>query len=267
MTTPNIGLVLSGGGYRGIAHIGVIKLLEELEIPITHVAGTSAGAVIGAFYAAGYSADQILDFLIRTNIFSWRNYAFRKAGVLDPMKFYSAFLEYFPHNRFEQLEKELFISKTNLETGHNEVVHKGELITNLLASAALPLMFAPVEIDGTLYADGGIINNFPSANLQDHCTTLIGVYVNPLASVPKNKLTSSLAILERALHIGVVQKSMSQFDLCEVMIVPEALNNYSLLDRIHKKEIFEIGYQAAAAHKEELKRLVLGINTMKKSIF
>lgn len=255
MNPLKTGLVLSGGGYRGIAHIGVIKFLEELDIQITHIAGTSAGAVVGAFYAAGYSADEMLEFFIRTDLFSWRNYAFRKAGMLDPMKFYDTFLPYFPHNRFERLEKELFISKTNLETGSNEVVHSGELIANLLASAALPLMFAPVEIEGTLYVDGGIVNNFPATSLYDHCTSLIGVYVNPLAPIRSTKLSSSLSVMERALHIGIAQNAIPQFQLCDIMITPKSLNKYSLLDRKHKKEIFEVGYQAAAAYRPAFEKL------------
>lgn len=252
----NLGLVLSGGGFRGIAHIGVIKLLEELKITPTYISGTSAGAIVGALYAAGYSSDEMLNFFLNTKIFSWKNYAFRKAGILEPLKFASSLKTYFPEDRFEHLPKKLFIARTNLETGISEIIHKGNLVSNVMASAALPLMFAPVEIDGVLYADGGITNNFPIKPLQPFCNRVIGIYVNPLEMKKKIEFKRTYSVMERAFHISLAHSSIPKFQHCDVMIVPEKLKYHSLLDISHAKDIFKIGYDAALTRKKQLLSLM-----------
>ncbi|MFT4762109.1 MAG: NTE family protein [Paraglaciecola sp.] len=250
-----IGLVLSGGGFRGMAHIGVIKRLEELQIEPTHVSGTSAGALVAAFYAGGYDAAQILEFFKHTKVFNWRNYAFGKAGILEPMKFLPILQEYFPDNTFEALSKKLLIAITNLETGVGEIRQSGELLPSLMASGALPFMFAPVEIDGILYADGGIINNFPVKPLLSHCSKIIGVYVNPLAIKNKLDFKYTYSVMRRAFEIGTANHSMPKFSYCDVMLVPEKLTDHSLVDINHIQDIFEIGYEAAKAQDDELKQL------------
>ncbi len=250
-----IGLVLSGGGFRGIAHIGVIRLLEELNISPSYIAGTSAGALVGALYAGGYSSEGIMDFFHNTKLLSWKNYAFRKAGILEPSKFYPAFHKYFPENSFEALPKKLFLAVTNLETGTGEIMHTGALIPSMLASAALPLMFAPVEVNGILYADGGIVNNFPVKPLLPFCKQLIGVYVNPLEMKKKQDFKHSYEVMERAFHIGIAHHSIPKFSHCDIMIVPEKLKDHSLMDVNHIQDIFEIGYEAALLHKAKLLQL------------
>ncbi len=250
-----IGLVLSGGGFRGMAHIGVIKFLEEIGIQPSYVAGTSAGALVGAFYAAGYSSEEILDFFLHTKVFSWKNYAYRKAGVLEPQRFAKKLKEYFPKNDFAQLRRSLFIARTNLYTGKGEIISEGKLIPNIMASAAMPLLFAPVEIDGVLYADGGIVNNFPVRPLLLYCQRIIGVYVNPLEMKHRQDFKHTNHVIERAFQIGVAQNAIPKFSDCEVMIVPEKLKSHSLVDTKHIRDIFEIGYEAAAKLKEQLERI------------
>ena len=108
------GIVLSGGGVRGLAHIGVIKALEENGIYPTYITGASAGAIVGTFYAAGYPCEEILDFFHSTSMFSINNYTYRKPGLLDTDKFYKIFKKYFPEDRFEALKKSLYISATDI---------------------------------------------------------------------------------------------------------------------------------------------------------
>ena len=248
----SIGLVLSGGGFRGMAHIGVIKLLEELDIRPAYISGTSIGAIVGAFYAAGHSSDTMLEFFKETNLFGWKNYAFRKAGIIEPLRFLPILKKYFPEDNFEALEKRLFISVTNLESGNCEVKHSGKLVSYMLASAAIPFLFAPVEVDGSLFADGGMINNFPIESIQNECQQLIGVYVSPLEEKHKSDLRHAHSVLERAFHIGIAYQSKSKFSNCTVMIVPKGLSAYSLMDAKHTNEIMEIGYKAALELRSEL---------------
>ena len=129
----NTGLVLSGGGFKGIAHIGVIKALDEVGFEITHIAGTSAGAIIGALYAGGLDWKQILEFIKKVNIFSINNYAVGKPGFVDTEKFCSKFAEFFPADNFESLKIPLFITATNILDGSLKVFTEGELIRPILA--------------------------------------------------------------------------------------------------------------------------------------
>src|SRR5210317_222187 len=118
MTT---GLILSGGGYRGIAHIGVLRAMEEAGLRPDAIAGTSAGAVVGAFYASGLSTDEMLKFFKGLQIFSIGNYAFGKPGWLDPDNFYESFRKYLPVDDFSSLKIPLKVTATNILNGRLEV--------------------------------------------------------------------------------------------------------------------------------------------------
>lgn len=259
----NIGLVLSGGGVRGAAHIGLIKLLEEIDFEPNHIAGTSAGALVGGLYAAGYNSTQIQEFFATAKLFNWKNYAVGKAGLLDPMKYLPILQQYFPEDDFGALQKKLFITRTNLETGALEIISSGKLLLNMLASSALPMVFAPVKIYDTYYADGGIVNNFPTEPLRPLCDVMIGAYVNPLGKKTQAQLHHTFEVVERAFHISISGHSIPKFKDCDLTLVPDELNHYSLVDTRHVSEIVEIGYRAALKCRSDLLALKRGIVSTK----
>jgi NTE family protein len=252
-----VGLVLSGGGARGVAHVGVIKFLEEIGVLPNVVAGTSAGALVGSLYAAGYNAQVMLDFFLRTTVFSPKNYAFRKPGLIDLEGFIPVFKEMIPHDTFEGLGRKLFVVATDMEKGERKVFRAGELIRPVLASAAMPFVFPPVEIDGVLYSDGGITDNFPVELLTDAYPRTIGVYVNPLAPAPRNELDSSIEVLLRAYHVGVHEQVRNSFAKCTVLITPE-LNDYTTLGMQHLQAIHDLGYAAAKCVRSKLLKVLGG---------
>jgi NTE family protein len=245
MTKTTYGLVLSGGGVRGMAHIGVIRALEENGIYPEYIAGASIGAIVGAFYAAGSTCDEILEFFLNTSMFSVNKYAIRKPGLLDTEKFYKIFKKHFEEDRFEALKKRLFISTTDIVEGKNKIFNTGELIYPMLASAAFPVVLSPIEIDGVLYADGGITNNFPVEPLIPHCSHIIGSYTNPLSKIKPNELSSSMSVMDRAFKIGMTSMSARKFQHCHLVISPEKLNSYGTFSMNHIQELHEIGYQEA----------------------
>ena len=147
-------LVLSGGGYRGIAHIGVLKAMEEAGLAPDMIAGTSAGAVVGALYSYGVSTEHMLKFFKGLQLLSFGNYAFGKPGWVDPDNFYEAFRELLPEDDFGSLRIPLQVTATDILTGKLEIFSQGPLIRPLLASAAFPGFFAPVEIGKGYYVDG-----------------------------------------------------------------------------------------------------------------
>ena len=240
----NIGLVLSGGGVRGIAHIGAIQALEENNIIPTYIAGTSAGAIVGALYASGYSSDKMMQFFNSVQIFTLSKYAIKKPGFIDTEKFYDDFKSYFPTDNFDNLNKKLFVTATNLLNGQLKVFSTGELIKPILASAAFPGVFTPVKINEEYYIDGGILNNFPVDLISSYCNKLIGVYVNSFETINNNTLKHSYNVLERALKIKSANDSIKKFKVCDIIISPKDLSNYSTFYMNNFDEIFKLGYEA-----------------------
>ncbi|MBA4137470.1 MAG: hypothetical protein C0518_09165 [Opitutus sp.] len=251
-----IGLVLSGGGSRGIAHIGVLRALLENGIEPDVVAGVSAGAIVGALYAHGYSPDEMLEFFRVTNPYRFTNVAFGKPGIWDSAKYVPDFLRYFPADSFEALKRKLFVVATDLLRGEPKVFDSGPLVLPILASSCVPMVFSPMEIDGRLYGDGGIVNNFPIELLETRCAVTIGVHVNPLSEIKASDLGTSLAVLERALDVGMFNKSRASFERCDVMILPREVAGYGMFDTKHFVEIEAAGYRAALKQMPSVQRAV-----------
>ncbi|MFT4534520.1 MAG: NTE family protein [Saprospiraceae bacterium] len=243
MENNKYGLVLSGGGVRGVAQIGAIKALEENGIFPTIISGSSVGAVVGAFYAAEYSWEEMLDFFRSTTLFSFHNFSFRKPGFVDTDKFLEVFQKYFPDDSFEMLKKKLYVTTSDMVRNKTRFVHNGELILPLLASAAFPGVFSPVRINSSLYADGGITNNFPVEPLLSECEKIIGVYVNPIKKITMKDLNSAVSVVERAYSISRANISMQKFSSCHIVISPDELNRFSSFGGRHIDKIFKIGHE------------------------
>lgn len=240
-----IGLVLSGGGVRGIAHIGAIKALEEVNIMPTHIAGTSSGAIVGALYAEGYSCEKILEFFKTIELFSIGMYALRKPGIVDSDKLYHVLKEYIAHDSFDALKKKLFITGTDILEGTPKIFHEGPLIKAILASAAYPGVFTPVNVNGHYYVDGGVLNNFPVDAIAKYCDIMIGVYVNPFEKLKISDLKHSYNVIDRALHIKMKDGLTSKFNACDLIICPPTLANYGTFSFKNANIIYELGYRAA----------------------
>jgi NTE family protein len=255
--STRIGMVLSGGGARGLGHVGVLRALSEEGVEPQVLAGTSAGAIVAALYAAGYSSDEMLRFFVEKNPFHLSKLALStKPGIFDTDKVVADFLEYLPENSFEALGKPIFLAATDLVEGRPEILCSGPLVPAILASASTPLVFTPTEIEGHWYSDGGITNNFPVEPLLGLCDAILGVYASPLRRIDEKALTSSLAVSQRALEIGMFHKSELKFELCDLVLCPEALSDYGTFDSRHFPEIVEVGYRAARERMDEILALV-----------
>jgi NTE family protein len=238
------GLVLSGGGVRGVAHIGAIKALEEYGIYPSHIAGTSAGAIVGALYAGGHTWEDILDFFKTTQIFSINNYARSKPGFVDTEKFYDHLKSYLPKDSFASLRTPLYITATNLLDGTLKVFHRGELIKPILASVAVPGLFAPVAFKSGYYVDGGTLNNFPVDLIKLQCDQVVGVYVNPFEKMKITDLKHAHNVLERAYHIMVANETILKFEDCDILIRPDRMAEFSMFSLKNIDTLFELGYKA-----------------------
>jgi NTE family protein len=251
-----LGLVLSGGGSRGLAHVGVLRALAEAGIVPDCVSGTSAGAVVGALYAAGYDADAMIEFFDVASPFRFSKVALGKPGFFDTSKVVADFRKYFPDDRFEALGKRLFVTATDLLRARREVFSAGPLVLPLIASSSVPLVFTPTVIQGRPYADGGVLDNFPVEPLLGLCDVVLGVYASPLPSAATRKLASSMAVAHRAFEIGMHFASRRRFHRCDLVLSPEALTGFNLFDVKRHHEIADLGYQAALARLDEIRALL-----------
>ena len=253
-----LGLVLSGGGSRGVAHIGVIRALLEARIEPDRVAGASAGAIVGALYAAGHSPAAMLDFFRGLDPLPFTGIALGKPGLLDPMNFAPYFRRYFRGDSFARLRRKLFVVATDLLRGEPAVFTRGRLIRPLLASSAVPMVYSPVQIGGRWYGDGGIVDNLPVRLLEGLCDVIIGVYASPIRRLRRRELSNSFGILDRALEVGILVHSRESFQRCDLVIQPRALTRYGMFDTAHLPAIEAVGYRAAREQLPRIRRLLGG---------
>ncbi|GAA4804374.1 patatin-like phospholipase family protein [Litoribaculum gwangyangense] len=241
-----IGLVLSGGGVRAIAHIGLVKVLLEHDIVPTHVSGTSAGALVSALYANGYNTDEMIQFFKQTPILDFSLYALKKPGLLDSEKYIRYFNKFFTENSFEKLKYPLTITATNLLSGRLEYFSEGELIKPLIASCALPPLFSPLKINDNLYSDGGILNNFPVEPLKKQdVPKIVGSFVNPITTVKASEINTSLKLIYRVYHLGLETNNIKKFKLCNYVFEPKPIDKIGTLETKSIDAAFEIGYNQA----------------------
>ena len=238
----NFGIVLSGGAVRGLAHIGVLKALEENGIYPRYISGSSAGAIIGTFYAAGYSPNEMEQIALKTNIFDYIKPNIPPSKALFSLEKLDSFIDrYISKKDLSKLEKTIYICATNLDLGFPEYFSKGDITTLLAASSALPFIFSPVKIGKYTYVDGGITNNLPVEPLINITDIKIGVDVNPLGI--EKDLNNPVKILMRSFFLSIRSNVEVRKSFCNIFIQPEPLLNIGLFSTWKMKEAIDIGYR------------------------
>ena len=249
-----IGLALSGGGMRGFAHLGVLQALEELGISVSAISGVSAGAMVGALYAAGYKPKEILELLKTQSYFKLSSLAFSKIGLFSLKNIEATLGTLIKENNFEQLQISLYVTATNLSEGRSVTFSSGSLFDKIMASACVPAIFEPVLIEGKYFVDGGILNNFPVKCLKEACDTVIGSHVNKLYDGTHVDI-SRIQIVEHCFHLAIASKVYAQSTLCDVFIEPY-LRGFGMFDVRQANKIFEIGYNTAMGQQPQLSQLL-----------
>jgi NTE family protein len=292
---PKIGLVLSGGGAKGFAHIGVLKVLEEAGIKIDYIGGTSMGSVIGGLYASGYNASQIDSIFKKTNFDdlindyiprSSKNFYGKKndelyaialpfsnfrIGIPEALSkgmynynLLSSLTRNVRHVRdFNKLPTPFLCIGTNIETGEEVLLNKGNLVQAMMASAAFPSLFTPVEIDGNLLVDGGVVNNYPIKEVRNlGADIIIGVDVQDDLMKRKN-LKNATRILVQITNLQSIDKMKNKIKDTDVYIKPD-IRDYGVISFDKGEEIIRKGEEAAFAVYEKIKTLVNEDNFYKK---
>ena len=286
---PKIGLVLGGGGARGAAHVGVLKVLKELRIPIDYIAGTSMGAIVGGLYASGLSPEEIEEVL---NSIDWRDLftdtppekdlPFRQKG--DRRKLFD-FEWGFKNGRlvfprgiifgqklgfllksltfqvtdvsdFDLLPIPFRAIATDIETGELVVLEQGNLAEAMRASMSIPGIFTPVEVNSRILVDGGVVKNLPVDIAKEMGADLI-IAVNVGTSLSKReKLESAIDITMQVIGIMTLENLKGQIELLgekDLLITPE-LGVISTSDFEKSQEIIQIGEHTARKALEDLKK-------------
>ncbi len=283
-----IGLALSGGGARAFAHIGLLKVIDEIGLEVDYVSGTSFGALIGALYSLGYSGKEIeaifmkLDFrsniddsISRKDLFieekRWLEYGAANFNIDENLSLDMPIAILSGNNMLQKLAKHLNTgayyenfdefpipfrcNATNLITGQAVTFSEGNLIDVVRASMAFPTLLEPFEVDNQLYIDGGVKNNLPVQALIDMGAdfTIANKVSTPLKD--KGECEDFIAVLNQTINLNMnvwVEESIKKTDL---LIIPQ-LDNYSNSSFENAKEIIQFGEDAAREKIDELKSLV-----------
>ncbi len=243
MKKYDYGLVLSGGGTRGFAHLGALKALEEHNIKPDIISGVSAGSIVGALYADGKSAESSLKSLISKNLIGFIKPMIPRDGLLKMTGFEKTLRKTLHAKTFEELKTPMIIHAVNINTIEYTAFDKGDLIDAIKASSSIPVVFPPVKIGNYQYLDGGLLNNFPVEPLINKCKTIIGINVNPVGKQNNIKGLKTIAI--RAFHLTMQNHAELRKEKCDIYIEPGNIEDYGIMDLSSAEEVFEHGYKKA----------------------
>ena len=235
-----VGITLSGGSARGYAHVGVLKALHEYGIEPQIISGTSMGAVVGVLYAAGYSPKKIQTILTEETFSKMTNFSWRRTGLYKLEKMKVALEKYISEDDFSSLKKPFYLALSNLNKACVEMRSSGTLFDYIVASCSVPGFFAPIVLEEGNYVDGGLLCNLPASAIRGKCRYLIGSHVN--FAGPKSDFSGPRSIMERAINLGITQNTKPEMELCDVVIDPPEMQNYTLLDFSKIEEIIKVGY-------------------------
>lgn len=236
-----IGIALSGGGARGIAHIGVLQALEEMGVKISVISGTSAGSIVASLYAYGLTPYQILGEVKQLSLLKSLRPAWSWTGLLTMDGLKTLLIKNIPDNKFEALKIPLTVAATEIRKGEVNYFSSGELASAVIASCSIPAVFNPSTINGNLYVDGGLLDNLPARCIRNQCDFLIGSHCNEISREfdPKNLKK----VIERSLLIAVYANTQQSKSLCDISISPPDMDRFTVFEIEKAQEIFRVGYQ------------------------
>jgi len=246
-----ITLSLSGGGLRGAAHVGAIKFLEEQGVEVTAVSGSSAGAIVGLFLAAGLKSDDMLEFLKsleKKELFVWASGA---VGVFKMERLENKLREKLNIEEYSELNIPLHTCVTNIDTGESSYISSGDVIAYTIASSTITPLFEAKKIGDNSYIDGGFSDNLPVKPLKDYYEKSLAININPLRGEDLSTFTS-LAI--RSILIMIRSNSVPAKKLADAYFEVKGVANMHLFDFSEIDMAYEAGYNELKDSWEELSK-------------
>ncbi|MDR0367815.1 MAG: patatin-like phospholipase family protein, partial [Bacteroidales bacterium] len=224
----NIGIALSGGGIKGLCHAGALKALNEYGIKPDIISGVSAGAIVGALYADGYSPDEINEIFSNVSFSRFAKIQFPKDGFFHIDIFKDFLDKKLRAKTFEALNIPLRIVATDFDHGKTAVFEHGNLLDPVIASCSLPILFKPVKINGIHYVDGGVLKNFPVGTIYHDCRYVVGVNASPF--ITKEYIRSLRETIARTYFFMSKANILQDKALCDMLIEPQNMASYELFD-------------------------------------
>ncbi len=275
-TRPRIGLVLSGGGAKGIAHIGVLRVIEESGLKVDYITGTSMGSIVGGLYASGYDASKLESLVLSMD---WDDvlaeYVSRRSVSIDEKGEHDKYIGSFQISRkglklptgykrgqkltsilslltlpvhhiddFNELPVPFRCIATDIVTGEAFVITRGSLSEALRASMAIPSIFTPIEIDGRLLVDGGVVRNLPVSDARDMGADIV-IAVDVGAPLYKKEELKSLAeIMDQSVSFLGARSTQEQRKLADILLTPD-IRGFSSSDFKRGRELVDLGEKTA----------------------
>jgi NTE family protein len=250
-----IGLALSGGAARGIAHIAVLETLEKDAIPIQAIAGTSAGSIVGALYAAGMPVAEIKRVLLHAR---WRDilsFTIPKRGLISSEGIYRFMEEVLPVKKFSSLKVPFAAVAADLKTTDKVVLTNGSIARAVQASCSLPVIFTPTEINRKMLVDGGVASQVPVKTVREDLgvNKVVAVNVNYRA-LETDSLDSVIKVATHLSMMWAARNAREEEKLADVMIQVD-VKGISLYDLSKAEELLRRGRKAAENKLEEIRKL------------
>lgn len=245
-----IGVVFSGGGARGIAHLGGLQALGELGIRPAVLSGVSAGALIGALYAAGKSPMEILEMIKQQSRSSLAAAILFPGGLFSHKGLQSLLRSAIPSDDFADLKIPLTVTATDLVTGTSVRFSQGSMYDVLLGSAAVPGLFDPVKVGNCHLVDGGVLDNLPVACIRDSCDKVLGIHVNKFYESAENLTRPQ--VIDRCFHLAISPGVTANAMLCDLLVEPDT-SGCTIFNTQNASHLFASGYKAMMHEKEVLK--------------
>ena len=245
-----VGVALGGGGAKGVAHIGVLKALEEANVKIDYLAGTSVGAMVASLYAFNVDTDSISNLARRLTISDITTFKLSKTGFFTTELLRKLLIEYVGDVNIEDASIPLAIVATDINTGEAVIFRQGSLADAVCASASIPGIYIPMNLNGRTLVDGGLVQNVPVQPVKDMGAGVI--IASHLSSVDSYEEPENvLDVMRNAFEIAVSQHTKGEVEMADLLIAMD-LSDFSLRDNTERHdELYAIGYESA---KEQLSK-------------
>ena len=240
-----LGYALSGGGAKGFAHLGALKVLEKCGLKPDVIVGTSAGALAGVFYADGYHPEEILELFREKEFRKFAELAIPKTGLFKSTGLHGFLKKNLRARCFEELQVPFYAVATDWNRAKSMVFSEGdELVDAVVASCSVPIVFQPQYIHGVPYVDGGLLKNFPVSVIREQCRYVIGVNVAPIIPVAEKETIRTMT--ERAFNLMSNANTLIDKNDCDILIETKGMERYAMFDLNNMDKITETGYYHAA---------------------
>lgn len=237
-----LGVALSGGGARGLAHAGALKAIDDAGLKIDVISGVSAGSIVAVLYAAGLKPDTILELFCNASFFDFAELSMGKGGLMRIDRFIDLMMRCLGNIKtFEQLRIPTYIGVTNFDDAEPEVFCSGSLAPVMKASCSIPVAIVPVKIGDKTYVDGGVLRNLPAWVIREKCDKLIGISVSTVLKAKTPPTLIGMAL--RSYSLLAKSNQAQDLEMCDIPLKIDDVSRHGVFNLNELEEVFNFGYE------------------------